>query len=139
MSRRLLSGMPCRCLRYCARVTTVTSHCTISGKIPFHESHKDYSTRARTHARTHTHTSCYTFHPVCLATKQRGVGFHHAIIRGEMRGVYRVLVGKCEGKRPLGRPWCRWEDNIKLDLQKVGWGERTGLMWITLRTGGGHW
>jgi len=39
---------------------------------------------------------------------------------GQGRGVYRVLVGKPEGKRPLGRPRCRWEDNIKMDLQKVG-------------------
>ena len=38
------------------------------------------------------------------------------------RGVHRVLVGKPEGKRPLGRPRCRWEDNIKLDLQEVGGG-----------------
>jgi hypothetical protein len=36
---------------------------------------------------------------------------------GERRRAYRVLVGKCEGKRPLGRLWSRWEDNIKLDLQ----------------------
>ena len=36
------------------------------------------------------------------------------------RGVYRVLVGKPEGKRPLGRPRRRWEDNIKMDLQEVG-------------------
>ena len=35
---------------------------------------------------------------------------------GERRGVYRVLMGKPEGKRPLGRPRCRWEDNIKMDL-----------------------
>jgi hypothetical protein len=39
---------------------------------------------------------------------------------GERRGVYRVLVGKPEGKRPLRRPRLRWEDNIELDLQKVG-------------------
>jgi len=38
------------------------------------------------------------------------------------RGVYRVLVGKPEGKRPLGRPRRRWEDNIKMDLQEVGRG-----------------
>ena len=41
---------------------------------------------------------------------------------GEGRGVHRVLVGKPEGKRPLGRPKCRWEDNIKMDLQEVGGG-----------------
>jgi len=39
---------------------------------------------------------------------------------GQGRGVYRVLMGKPEGKRPLGRPRCRWEDNIKMDLQEVG-------------------
>jgi len=40
---------------------------------------------------------------------------------GERSGVYRVLVWKPEGKRPLGRPWrSRWEDNIKMDLQEVG-------------------
>ena len=41
---------------------------------------------------------------------------------GQGRGVYRVLVGKPEGKRPLGRPRRRWEDNIKMDLQEVGRG-----------------
>ena len=41
---------------------------------------------------------------------------------GEGRGVHRVLVGKPEGKRPLGRPRLRWEDNIKLDLWEVGGG-----------------
>jgi len=39
---------------------------------------------------------------------------------GERRGVYRVLVGKPKGKRPLGKPRRRWEDNIKMDLQEVG-------------------
>ena len=41
---------------------------------------------------------------------------------GEGRGVHRILVGKPEGKRPLGRPRHRWEDNIKMDLQEVGEG-----------------
>ena len=41
---------------------------------------------------------------------------------GERRGIYRVLVGKPEGKRSLGRPRRRWKDNIKLDLQEVGCG-----------------
>jgi hypothetical protein len=41
---------------------------------------------------------------------------------GERRGVYKVLVEKPEGKRPLGRPRCRWEDNKKLDLQEMGCG-----------------
>ena len=46
----------------------------------------------------------------------------HVARMGEMRGVYRVLVGKPEGKRQLGRPRRRWEDNIKMDLQEVGCG-----------------
>jgi hypothetical protein len=41
---------------------------------------------------------------------------------GERRGAYRALVGKPEGRRPLGRPRHRWEDNIKMDLREVGWG-----------------
>jgi hypothetical protein len=41
---------------------------------------------------------------------------------GERRGIYRVLVGKPARKRPLGRPRHRWEDNIKMDLQEVGYG-----------------
>ena len=45
----------------------------------------------------------------------------HVARIGERRGVYRVLVGKPEGKRPLGRPWLR-QDNIKMNLQEVGCG-----------------
>jgi len=45
---------------------------------------------------------------------------------GERRGVYRVLEGKSECKRPLGRPRLRWKDNIRMDLQEVGCGVRTG-------------
>ena len=46
----------------------------------------------------------------------------HVALMGEDRGVQRVLVGKPEGERPLGRPRRRWEDNIKMDLQEVGGG-----------------
>jgi len=46
-----------------------------------------------------------------------------------MRGAYTVLAVKSEGKRPLGRPRCRWEDNIKMDLQEVGCG---GVDWVHL-------
>ena len=46
---------------------------------------------------------------------------------GKRGGLYRVLVGKSEGKRPLGRPWRRWEDNSKMDVQEVGFG---AMDWI---------
>ena len=52
--------------------------------------------------------------------RMRWVG--HVVRMGEERGVYRVLVGKLEGKRPLGRPRRRWMDNIRMDLQEVGCG-----------------
>jgi hypothetical protein len=48
----------------------------------------------------------------------------HVSRMGERRGAYRVLVGKPEGRGPLGRPRRRWEDNIKMDLREVGWGGR---------------
>jgi hypothetical protein len=53
------------------------------------------------------------------------------------RHVYRVLVGKLEGERPLGRLWCRWEDNIKIDLQEVAWGG--GMDWIELAQDRHRW
>ena len=51
---------------------------------------------------------------------------------GERRGVYRVLVGKREGKRPLGRPRRRWEDNIKIIFRKWEMGVWTGLIWLRI-------
>jgi hypothetical protein len=55
---------------------------------------------------------------------------------GEERGVYRVLVGKPEGKRPLGRPRHRCEDNNRMDLQEVGCG---GMNWIGLAQDRDRW
>jgi hypothetical protein len=54
----------------------------------------------------------------------------------EKRGVYRVLVGKPEGKRPLTRPRHRWEDNIKMDLQEMGCGSTD---WIELAQDMDRW
>jgi len=56
----------------------------------------------------------------------------------ERRGVYRISVRKPEGMRPLERPWPRWEVNIYMDLQKVGWGAWTGLIWLRLGICGAH-
>jgi hypothetical protein len=54
---------------------------------------------------------------------------------GERRGAYRALVGKPEGRRPLGRPRHRWEDNTKMDLREVGWG---GMDWINFLSSSGR-
>jgi hypothetical protein len=61
----------------------------------------------------------------------------HVVRMGEERNVYRGLMGKPEGKRPLGRPRRRWEDGIRMDLREIGW---VSVDWIQLaqnRTGGG--
>jgi len=71
---------------------------------------------------------------VIKSRKMRWPG--HIIRMGERRGVYRVLVGNPEGKRPLGRPRSRWEDNIKMDLQVVGCG---GMDWTYLVQGRDRW
>jgi hypothetical protein len=60
----------------------------------------------------------------------------HAAQIGEKRNVYRLLVGKPEGKRPLGRPRRRWEDNIKMDLGEIGRVEWTGLVWLRIEKSG---
>jgi hypothetical protein len=59
----------------------------------------------------------------------------HVVRMGERRGAYRALVGKPEGRRPLGRPRRRWED-IKMDLPEVGWG---GMDWMNLAQDRDRW
>ena len=66
--------------------------------------------------------------------RMRWVG--HVACVGESRGEYRILVGKPEGKRPLGRPKLRWEDNIKMDLQEVRLGD---MDWIELAQNRDRW
>jgi hypothetical protein len=58
----------------------------------------------------------------------------HVARMGEERNVYMVLMGKPEGKRPLGRPGRRWEDGIRMDLREIGWGS---VDWLRIGTGGG--
>ena len=72
--------------------------------------------------------------PPVLTLRMRWAG--HVARIGEETGVHRVLVGKPEGKRPLGRPRRRWEDNIKMDLQEVGGG---GADWMELAQDRDRW
>jgi hypothetical protein len=63
-----------------------------------------------------------------IKSRRMRLAGHVARIKGN-RSACRILVGKPEGKRPLGRPRRRWEDNIKMDLREIGWG---GVDWIDL-------
>jgi hypothetical protein len=68
------------------------------------------------------------------ARRMRWTG--HVARIGERRNVYRLLVGKPEGKRPLRRPGRRWLDNIRMDLVQVGCGDVHGLVCLRIGTGG---
>jgi hypothetical protein len=78
----------------------------------------------------------YSSPNIVRAIKSRISWARHVARMGEERDVYRVLVGKPEGKRPLEKPRRRWEDNIKMDLQEVGCG---GMDWIGLAQGTDRW
>jgi len=80
----------------------------------------------------------YSLHNIVRVVKSRRMRWAGHVERmGERRGVHRVLVGKPEGKRPLWKPRRRWEENIKMDLRKVG-GVETGWSWLRIGTDGGH-
>jgi hypothetical protein len=70
--------------------------------------------------------------------KSRGMRWAGHVARmGEGRNLYRVLVGKPEGKRQLGRPRRRWEDGIRMDLREIGWGGWSGFTWLRIGIAGG--
>jgi hypothetical protein len=75
------------------------------------------------------HTLYSSPHIVRMIKSRRMRWAGHVACMGEGRGVYRVLVGRPEGKRPLGRPRHRWEDSIKMDLREIG---IDGVNWIQL-------
>jgi hypothetical protein len=68
------------------------------------------------------------------ARRMRWVG--HVARMGEKRNVYRLFVGKPEGRRPLGRPKLRWLDSIRMDIVEVGWGE---VDWVGLAQDRDRW
>jgi hypothetical protein len=80
----------------------------------------------------------YSSSNIIRAIRTRRIGWAGHVARmGEGRCAHRILVARSEERRPLGRPWRMWENNIKMDLQEVGWGAWTGLIWLRIGTGGG--
>jgi hypothetical protein len=79
----------------------------------------------------------YSLHNIVRVVKLRRMRWAGHVARmGEDRGVHRVLVGRPKGKRPLGRPRRRWEDNIKMDFQEIGVGRGD---WIELAQDRDRW
>jgi hypothetical protein len=78
-------------------------------------------------------TACILYR-VIKSRRMRWAG--HVACMGEGRGVYKILVGRPEGKRHLGRSRHRWEDNIKMDLREIG---TNGANWIQLAQDRAHW
>jgi hypothetical protein len=79
----------------------------------------------------------YSLPNIVRVIKSRSMRWaEHVAHMGEGRGVYRVLVGRPEGKRPLGRPRRGWEDNIKMDLKEMG---IDGVNWIQVAEDGVQW
>jgi hypothetical protein len=74
-------------------------------------------------------------HPVLERYVASILGFSLLYI-GEERKMYKVLVGKPEGRRPLGRPRCRWEDGVRMDIREIGLG---GVDWIRLAQDRDRW
>ena len=99
-----------------------------------HKSSASQKLNARLHETLKFH---FLSHKCSLLIKSRRMRWVvHVARMGEERGVYRVLVGKSEGKRPLGRPRRRWVDNIRMDLQEVGCGY---MDWIGLARDRERW
>jgi hypothetical protein len=80
----------------------------------------------------------YSSPDIIRQTKSRRMRWAGHVARmGAERKVYKILVGKPEGKRPLGRPRRKWEDGIRMDLRETGLGVWIGFDWLRTGTGGG--
>jgi hypothetical protein len=72
--------------------------------------------------------------------KSRRMGWAEHVARvGEQRKLHKIFVGKSEGKRPLGKPSCRWENGVRMDVREIGLGVWSGSVWLRIVTGGGLW
>jgi hypothetical protein len=79
----------------------------------------------------------YSYPSIIRMMKSRKMGWTGHVARmGEKGNAYRILVGKPEGRIPLGRTGSRWMDNIKMDLKEIGW---DGMDWIDLAQGRDQW
>jgi hypothetical protein len=79
----------------------------------------------------------YTSPNIIRVIKSRNIrSAGHVARMGEERNAYNILVGKPEGKRPLGRPRCRWDDNIRMDVKEI---QRKAVDWIHLAPDRGQW
>jgi hypothetical protein len=98
---------------------------------------RDEVTGERRKLHNGKHHNLYSSPAITSQIKSRRMRWAgHMACMGEGRNMYRVLVGKPEGKRSLERPRCRWEDGIKMDLREVGWG---AVEWIHLAQDRDHW
>jgi hypothetical protein len=83
------------------------------------------------------HNDLYSSPNIIRVIKSRRMRWAGHVARmGEGRDAYRILVGRPEGRRPLGRPRRRWENNVKMDLQEMGWG---GMDWIDMAQDRDRW
>jgi hypothetical protein len=81
-------------------------------------------------------TSFFTERGIIRIIKSRRMRWVGHVVRMEKRNAYRLLVGKPDGKRPLGRPRLRWVDNIRMDLGEWDGVMWTGFVWLRIRKGG---
>ena len=98
---------------------------------------RDDVTREWRKLHSEEHSDLYSLPNIVLVVKSRRMRWAGHVARmGEARGVHSVLIGKPDGKRPLGRPRRRWDDNIKMDLQEAGGG---GGDWMELAQDRDRW
>jgi hypothetical protein len=126
-NKRTACPAPLSLLHLSKLITPISDHNLFYPSEVFYSS--SYSLSLRNKQSNQPTPFTYVLHNIVRVIKSRMRWAGHVVRMGEDKVVYRVSVGKPEAKRPLGRPRCRWEDNIGMDLQEVGCG---GMDWIGL-------